>query len=469
MDYRSILIQNIINSGNIENSLNRIIQMQKGERGKSLNIKFVEESTVTTPSHIVDEMLNALPTDIWNHKTRFLNIACKDGIFLVKIFQRLMEVDKEQFKDDTAHAWHILENQLYAICVDETIGRMLSTLFYGMSGLSDSHVTWFNTLKDLQKLSGDALRQYVYSRFRATGQIEKSEVNKYMQFDVIIGNPPYNNDIYLDFVQLGHKLSTGYTMMITPAKWQAKGGTKNEQFRKEIVPYMSEIKYYEKPTDVFPNTAMCGDAISYYLISKEKANNITINGKTYVDWKTRYGLDNNCINIVKKIQGKRIVESGIKEITPCKSYFTTKNFGDVNLDMSSRYYMRSSARCIKVPEWAFKNTVDMDKYKVYIGHFITNNPVIHIVNPYVADVREDCLLGFGTKEFCESIKSYYQCRLIWYLVYMTNCGNASAEAFVNVPQPEAFDHIFTDQEIYEKYNLTEKEINIIESVIKKRK
>ena len=52
---------------------------------------------------------------------------------------------------------------------------------------------------------------------------------------------------------------------------------------------------------------------------------------------------------------------------------------------------------------------------------------------------------------------------------MTNCGNASAEAFVNVPQPEAFDHIFTDQEIYEKYNLTEKEINIIESVIKERK
>ena len=87
----------------------------------------------------------------------------------------------------------------------------------------------------------------------------------------------------------------------------------------------------------------------------------------------------------------------------------------------------------------------------------------------MADVREDCLLGFGTKEFCESIKSYYQCRLIWYLVYMTNCGNASAEAFVNVPQPEAFDHIFTDQEIYEKYNLTEKEINIIESVIKERK
>lgn len=45
-----------------------------------------------------------------------------------------------------------------------------------------------------------------------------------MTFDVVIGNPPYNNDLYLDFVQLGYKLSSNYVCMITPAKWQAKGG-----------------------------------------------------------------------------------------------------------------------------------------------------------------------------------------------------------------------------------------------------
>lgn len=38
-----------------------------------------------------------------------------------------------------------------------------------------------------------------------------------------------------------------------------------------------------------------------------------------------------------------------------------------------------------------------------------------------------------------------------------------------VPDPCAFDHIFTDQELYEKYQLTDEEINIIESVIKERK
>lgn len=120
-------------------------------------------------------------------------------------------------------------------------------------------------------------------------------------------------------------------------------------------------------------------------------------------------------------------------------------------------------------ESEFYHVEDMDKYKVYIGHYITAAPVIHIIEPNVAMTLSSCLLGFGTKEYCESMRSYYQCKLIWYLVYMTNCGNAGKEAFVNVPDPGAFDHIFTDDELYKKYNLTQDEINIIESVIKERK
>lgn len=28
-----------------------------------------------------------------------------------------------------------------------------------------------------------------------------------MDFDVVVGNPPYNNDMYLDFVMIGHELA----------------------------------------------------------------------------------------------------------------------------------------------------------------------------------------------------------------------------------------------------------------------
>lgn len=72
---------------------------------------------------------------------------------------------------------------------------------------------------------------------------------------------------------------------------------------------------------------------------------------------------------------------------------------------------------------------------------------------------------------CESFISYCNTRIIRFLVFIGCCGDSisNTETWRFVPAPEAFDHIFTDQELYEKYQLTDEEINIIESVIKERK
>ena len=39
-----------------------------------------------------------------------------------------------------------------------------------------------------------------------------------MKFDAVMGNPPYNIDTDIDFVDLGYKLSTNITAMIAPPK-----------------------------------------------------------------------------------------------------------------------------------------------------------------------------------------------------------------------------------------------------------
>lgn len=56
--------------------------------------------------------------------------------------------------------------------------------------------------------------------------------------------------------------------MITPAKWQAKGGGQNDLFRKTIVPYMSKIVYYPEAQELFKIRNL--DGISYYIIGKCK-------------------------------------------------------------------------------------------------------------------------------------------------------------------------------------------------------
>ena len=54
---------------------------------------------------------------------------------------------------------------------------------------------------------------------------------------------------------------------------------------------------------------------------------------------------------------------------------------------------------------------------------------------------------------------------------MRYCRNSvdNNESWSFVPDPGAFDHIFTDDELYKTYGLTPDEIKVIESVIKERK
>ena len=66
--------------------------------------------------------------------------------------------------------------------------------------------------------------------------------------------------------------------------------------------------------------------------------------------------------------------------------------------------------------------------------------------------------------------SYIDTKFIRFLAYLGKCGNSvrNVETWRFVPDPGKFDHLFTDQELYKKYALTQDEINIIESIIKER-
>ena len=72
---------------------------------------------------------------------------------------------------------------------------------------------------------------------------------------------------------------------------------------------------------------------------------------------------------------------------------------------------------------------------------------------------------------CESFNSYIDTKFVRFLVMIGFCttGCFKDETWRFVPDPGKFDHIFTDAELYKKYNLTDEEIAIIESVIKERK
>ena len=129
---------------------------------------------------------------------------------------------------------------------------------------------WQDTVKNNYQDAYNIIKFVILKEMEKTMQLEwKSD--KEFQINNIIMNPPYNNDMYIDFVTLAKNIATESTVAITPAKWQAKAGEKNEAFRKDIVPYMNEIVYYPYCKDIFDIT--CHGGITYYLIDKQKHNN----------------------------------------------------------------------------------------------------------------------------------------------------------------------------------------------------
>lgn len=173
-----------------------------------------KDAKIFTPPHIVKEMINDLPEEVWNKHTTFLDICCKSGIFLYEIYQKLMETYAliEEFPDKRDRRNYIISNQLFGIAPDQFCQLQSTRVVYGYMELN-RHII---TIKNYETIMRNADKTFLYNTLQKEFNMKG--------FGVVIGNPPYNNDAYLDFVTLGHSLASKYTMMITPAKWQAKGG-----------------------------------------------------------------------------------------------------------------------------------------------------------------------------------------------------------------------------------------------------
>ena len=173
-------------------------------------------SEVITPMSIVEDMVDLLPADVFRLESKFLDIACKSGRFLASIYNRLITSDAmiQAFPDMQDRHNHIVNNQLYGIATSSLAATIARKQIYN----NPIHVG--NIVYQPGKFTSESVQ----------GVFEN------MKFDVVIGNPPYNNDIYLDFVELGHKLADKCSCWITPAKWQAKGGARMNHSERILSP-----------------------------------------------------------------------------------------------------------------------------------------------------------------------------------------------------------------------------------------
>lgn len=447
---------------------------------EKINQKVNNANLHATPVNIADDMIELLvDTGFFNEPNesmtaedyisshRVLDIYCKSGSLLYACYKRFMIALRHAIPNKDDRDYFIVRNLLYGLCPSISCINTLRDMFYNNKKYDLSHELGNFFLYDLEKEEG------------SDKDIVK-ELLKPMKFDVVVGNPPYNNDAYLDFVMLGHKLAKSYDLWITPAKFNfARNNDKYKAIWKDILAYMTDCVFYQCEGEIFKITLPCG--IAYYLCSKEHTDSINLVNKS----SNFSGFTHNLVRIDKD----------------CKSFNIMFNEISSKLGNSKINIDFDSSKMFKVIGNKTINTTAGDS-----GHtsvFYCRNTefkkalVIGKLSVSLKDSEKSMgltLKSFDSSTEAESFISFIDSKLIRYIIACSLQGYANVYSSYTldfIPSPGNFDKVYEDRpldgytpdengiyidkdgvvhcSLYVKYKLTQQEIDVIESVIRERK
>ena len=292
-----------------------------------------------------------------------------------------------------------------------------------------------------------------------------------MHFDVVIGNPPYDRtDIQMKFATMAYLLADKCSSMIIPAKWQCKGDKTKEKlystFREMVVPHMSNIKYYIETTDVFWISESAG--ITYYITDKDKTyeNKIISN-----ECRLNENFNNTCERrfIAGKSSLNNLGQSIINKIDISNVIKPTLYSDDVK---RYNFYCNAliSNNALNTPYGDFINSLlstKTGKMQV-LGQGEINT--LEDVNMGLVHDNYNVLFSSDSLDEIKSFLSYAYTKFVRFLIFNSIAGLRSVgqDTWWRFVPNQTFDHIFTDEELYKKYNLTLDDIKVIEATIADR-
>lgn len=340
-----------------------------------------------------------------------------------------------------------------------------------------------------------------------------------MKFDVIISNPPYQLStseidgksnaipIYHQFVNMAKKLESNYIVMIIPARWMTGGTRALDAFRESMIKdtHISVMHDYLISKDVFTGVDVKGGICyfvrdkkhtgkcRYYTHSTEGINCVL---RKFADEGTEFIIrNNNSINIKNKIWKSKhtsvasiassqtpyglLSNAFIKE--PEKFTMVKENenqyrvFGlGINLKREVRY-LRQNVKLSK----QFKE----DSYKVFIPEVYGSGEMGEMPPQPIVGVPHDICTqtfrqfgGFSSKREAENFCKYIKTKLFRLMTSMLkNTHHAPSKVYMFVPMQDFTEKSDIDwsapipeidKQLYKKYDLSQEEIDFIESKIK---
>lgn len=503
---------------------------------------------VFTPPELANRMLDMVAqtwatdhdgADLWSDSSvKFLDPFTKSGVFLREITTRLVKGLAGEIPDLQKRVNHILTQQVFGIGITRLTSLLARRSLYCSKWANGPHAvakgftteagniwfertehTWVNGKCTYCGASQQALDRggdmetHAYA-FIHTDNIKTRMAELFgdaMQFDVIIGNPPYQLSdggygtsaapIYQMFVEQAKQLEPRYLSMIIPARWFA-GGKGLDDFRESMLSddRLRSIDDYLSASDVFPGVGLKG-GVCYFLWNRDHRGLCQVSTH-FKDWPVstatrplmEAGADvfirfNEGVSILKKVMDYETGASGSVELPAGKKF-------DALVSSRKPFALETTFKGRKIKKaddlliyqnggtgYVSRESISagleyVDAWKIYVGraapgtgnrdtypHRILSTPFIGEPGSVCSETYL-CIGPFATKAEAENALSYLTCRLTRLLILLHKPSqDTTRKVYTFVPKQD-WSRPWSDADLYARYGITQDEIDFIEKVVR---
>jgi site-specific DNA-methyltransferase (adenine-specific) len=489
---------------------------------------------VFTPPEFANRMLDTLAAawaadhkgaDIWaNSSVRFLDPCTKSGVFLREVTSRLTKGLADEISDLDERVDHILTKQVFGIGITKLTSLLARRSVYCSKHAKGSHSIaksftrdtgniWFERVEHSWNDGkcafcgasrktfdrGEGLETHAYA-FIHTDDIKARIVEFFggdMQFDVIIGNPPYQLDdggfgtsaapIYQLFVEQALTLDPHYAVFVTPSRWMA-GGKGLDDYRERMLSdrRLRSIVDFPKLYEAFPGVKIRG-GISYFLWDRDYNGPCEVQTmwdgqptgpavKRHLDSYDVLVRRNEAVPILDKVRAKG-------ESTLDSRVSTGKPFG-----LRTFFHGKDAPKGLKTPvklfgsqkvTWVDRTDIEVneawiDDWKVLMTAVQGTSAAVEtkfLSKPIIAEPGTACtetylVAGhFDNEEEANNYAAYLRTRFARFLVSLRKATqHATRDVYAFIPDLP-LDQSWTDAMLYKRYGLTKDEVAFIESQV----
>lgn len=517
---------------------------------------------VFTPPDLANQMLGRLAeawaadnggANIWaDPSVRYLDPFTKSGVFLREITSRLTAGLEDAIADLEHRVDHILTKQVFGIGITHLTSLLARRSVYcskwadGPHSVAKSFTTpegniWFERMEHswvggtewvlTADEDGNQIKKFTNGRctfcrapqgtfdrdsglethayaFIHTDNI-KARVGELfgddMQFDVIVGNPPYQmtgggggtNDsaIYHHFVRQAIALEPRFLSMVIPSRWMA-GGRGVSEFRSEFLAdrRVRNLVDYENAKDVFPTVGIGGGAC-YFLWDRDNPGlcdcTFHRNGETIgpqpreLDEFDVFVRDPRALSILRKVRAKE--SASFEELVSGDTPFgLATNFKDYTRDSAPksgevRLFANIGTTRVtgSMSRKAITRNADLiDVWKLLLpvagsGRERERSGVDLVLGPSIlGEPGSACTQTYlvagplESKAEAESVESYLRTRLVRFLVALRKPAQHVFRGMYRWVPQQTWDQTWTDIELYAKYGIADDEVEFVESIIR---